>query len=261
MMDKLSDNQQQLEHLTSTAIDELSEKNSKLIAQQREILQVSQTHRTTVESNLHELMREKGLIKAGQLEVAEMLTQLKSQLDASLANIKQQSKESKQNHAALAKDLNELHENAFKTTEYILSQNEIAAGQFDETIKQLGDINNTIVKLAKLLRHLETDLDEKLSWIAERVGGTETFVSHISLFVKYLSYLLLGMLILVFINAPAFYRIIFIFVVPINFVCILCEVHHLDIIQMSQVILVVFTSNFNSLTINGMAIIYFIINY
>lgn len=240
-MDKISENQQNLERVTASAIDELSEKNEKLIDQQKQMLQVSQAHRTTVESNLHELMREKSLIKAGQLEVADMITHLKSQVDATLSNLKQQSKEAKNNHAALTKDLDDLHESAFKTNEYILTQNEITAGQFQETIKQLDDVNETITKLAKVLRHLENDLDAKLAWIAERVGGTETFVNGINLVVKYLSYLLLGMLILVFVNAPAFYRIVFVLVVPVNFACVLFNIHHLDVIQMSQVILAVFT--------------------
>lgn len=240
-MDKLSVNQQNLERITSTAIDELSEKNEKLIDQQKQMLQVSQAHRTTVETNLHELMREKSLIKTGQLEVAGMVEHLKKQLDATLSNLRQQSKETKQNHAALTKDLVDLHDSAFRTNEYILTQNELAAGQFEQTIRQLNEVNETIVKLATVLRHLENDLDSKLTWIAERVGGTETFVNNISLFTKYLSYLLLGMLLLVFINASSFYRSVFVLIVPINFSCALFDSHHLDIIQMSQVIFAIYT--------------------
>lgn len=253
MMGKISANQKHLEEVTALAIDGLTEKNENLIDQQKQMLLVSQAHRSAVESNLHDLMREKGLIKAGQMEVADMIAHLKAKLDESLSNLKQQSKEAKQNHATLTKDLGDLHESTFKisdkiseTTEYILSQNEIAAGQFEDTLNQLGDINDTITKLAKLLRSFETDLDTKLAWISERVGGTDAFINNIGKILNYLVYLLLGMLILVFVNAPIFYRMVFVAVVPANLACSLFETRHLDLVQISQVLLAVFAGKFLS---------------
>ena len=112
----------------------MAEKNEQVIDKQKQILQVSNSHRAIVESNLHELMREKGLIRSGQIEVANMIDSLKVKLDESLINLKQQSKQMKENQAALLEDLNGLQSNAFHisdklgaTTEYILAQNELAS--------------------------------------------------------------------------------------------------------------------------------------
>lgn len=246
MMNTLSQNQER----TATALDEMANKNEKLLDQQNEMLHVTDVHRSTIESNLHELMREKGLIRSGQLEVARMIDQLKQKLDESLVNLKQQSKESKQNHAALTKDLEQLHENAFSisdkltdTTEFILSQNEMASTQFDQTIRQLGEINETIVKLSSLLNTLESDIDRKLAWIAEKVGGTDALLANVNLILQHFVYLLLGMLLLVFVNASPFYRVVFILAVPMNFTCTLLQVHHFELIQLTEVIAAVFVGN------------------
>lgn len=250
MMKQISENQNKLQEVTSQAIDEMSENNENLLNQQKEILQVNNAHRAAVESNLHELMREKGLIRSGQMEVANMIDHLKIKLDESLVNLKQQSREMKQNQAALLNDLGDLQTNAFhisdklsETTEYILSQNEVASSQFDRTIQRLSEINEMIEKLAALVHTLEGNVDQKLAWITNKIGGTDKLLENINLVIQHLGYLLFGMLILVFVNAPAFYRIIFITSVPLNFFLTLFECKHVDLVELSQMIGAIFAAN------------------
>lgn len=247
MMKQLSENQDILRELTSQAMDDLTEKNEKVIDQQKEILQVSNAHRAVVEGNLHDLMREKGLIRSGQIEVAQMIETLKTKLDESLTNLKQQSKQMKDNQAALLDDLSSLQSNAFHisdklsdTTEYILSQNEIASTQFDQTIQRLTEINLTIDKLQKLMNALEGSVDEKLTWISNKLGGTDEALANINLILQHLGYLLFGMLLLVFVNAPAFYRLFFIFAVPLNFICTLLGQQNVSLIELTQILGAVF---------------------
>lgn len=251
MMSSLGESQDKLHDLTSKAIEETSEKNEKLIEQQSQMLQMSDVHRTTMESNLHELMREKGLIRSGQIEVARLIAELRSKLDDNINMLKQQSMESRQNHAALNDDLNQLHENAFKisekigdTTEFILSQHEIAATQFDQTIRQLSEISVTVDKLLSTLHSLESDIDRKITWIAEKIGDTDAVLTNVNLILYTLAYLLLGMLVLVFIDAPPFYRIVFVVAVPLNFIFTVFNIQNLNLIQLSQVIAGLFVANF-----------------
>lgn len=251
MMKQISENQDTLRDLTAQAIDELSEKNEKVIKQQHQILQVSNSHRAVVESNLHELMREKGLIRSGQMEVANMIESLKSKLDESLLSLKQQSKQMKENQAALLDDLSDLQSNAFQisdklgaTTEYILAQNDLASSQFDQTIRRLSEINEMIEKLQNLMQTLEGNVGEKLAWITDKIGGTDEALTNINLLLQHFAYLLFGMLLLVFVNAPAFYRLFFIFAVPMNFVCALMQWRNATLIELTQILVVVFTCNF-----------------
>lgn len=250
MMKQISENQNKLQEVTVQAIDEITEKNENLLHQQKEILQVNNAHRAAVESNLHELMREKGLIRAGQIEVAKMIDHLKEKLDESLVNLKQQSREMKQNQAALLDDFGGLRTNIFhisdklsESTEYILSQNEIASTQFDRTVQRLSEISDTIAKLAALVHTLEDNVDEKLAWITNKIGGTDKLLENINLVLQHFGYLLLGMLILVFVNAPAIYRIIFIASVPLNFGLILFKCKHVNLIELSQILAAIFIAN------------------
>lgn len=124
-------------------------------------------------------MKEKSLIKSGQMEVAQMIIGLKSQLDDGMKSLKTQFSQSKLNHADLLKDLDYLHESASKisekigeTTEYVLAQNELASGQFDDTIKHLNDIKKIIFTLSTLLEQIQANVDRKLVWILDKVGDT-----------------------------------------------------------------------------------------
>lgn len=250
MMKELSENQDKLRDITAQAIDEMAEKNEEVIGQQKQILHVSQSHRAVVESNLHELMREKGLIRSGQVEVANMIDSLKMKLDESLVNLKQQSKQMKENQAALLEDLNSLQSNAFHisdklgaTTEYILAQNDLASTQFDQTIRRLSEINELIEKLQSVMQTLESSVGEKLAWITTRIGSTDQALTNMNLLIQHLAYLLFGMLLLVFVNAPAFYRLFFIFAVPMNFICTLMQWRNATLIELTQILGIVFACN------------------
>lgn len=250
MMKELSENQNKLRDITESAIDEMTDKNKQLINQQKEILQVSNAHRSAVEGNLHELMREKGLIRSGQMEVARMIDHLKGKIDESIVNLKQHSNEMKKNHQTVLDDLDDLQSNAFRissklgdTTEYILSQNELASAQFDQTLKKLNDISETIDKLSTVMQTIEQDVNKKLTWITSKIGGTDEVLANINLILQHFGFLLLGMLLLVFVNAPPFYRIFFIMIVPVNFVCTLFNWRHVSLVELSQILCAVFVGN------------------
>lgn len=179
-----------------------------------------------------------------------MIANLKAKLDESISNFKQQTKETAKNHGTLTKDLKDLHENALHisdkisdTTEYILAQNEVTSNQLDQTLGQLNELKETVVKLTGLLRTIENDVDQKLSWILDKVGGTDALVNNVHLLLTHLGYLLLGMLSLVFVNAAAFYRIVFITAVPLNFASTMFRAWHLDLFTLTEILLSIYAAN------------------
>lgn len=192
-------------------------------------------------------MQEKNLIKAGQHEVAQMIGAIKQKLDEGLTTLEHQSAQSRSNHVDLLRDLAALHDNAVKVSQkleeamdYILSQTEVASEQFDSTVRQLNDINKTVFDVADLIRQLRTDLDGQLQWIIEKVGGTENFVVKLQLALQYLGYLLLGMLMLVFVNAAPFYRMVFLFGVLATFGINVFDVYLVKMWQMTVALVAVF---------------------
>lgn len=79
-MKSLIDDQQNLKEITAKGFDELSEKNEKIKVQQNDIINAADIHRVKVENNIRELEREKSLIKAGQIKVGQMLSNLEMQI-------------------------------------------------------------------------------------------------------------------------------------------------------------------------------------
>jgi hypothetical protein len=171
MMTELSEEQKKLHDMTHSAIDVLSDKNVKLIDQQMELMEFADQHRQQIEDNFLELIKERGLIRSGQQEVAGLLGDLRNKLDEGLKQIDMQSKRSRINHVSLLNDLDNLHVTTDeistkieKTTIHILQQHKLS-------MEQLEKINTTIFGLAKLMNTLQSDFDRKLTWISTKIGG------------------------------------------------------------------------------------------
>lgn len=246
-MEQLSQNQNDLQKETTKALDELSGKNEQLISQQQRMAEVSSAHRAAIQTNLHELMREKSLIRSGQTEVARLIDDLRQKLDDSTNSLLRQSHQMKQNHEALQHDLGNLQTNALhisdklgETTEYILSQNEIASAQFDQTVRHLSEIRATAEQLSVALRTLEGDVDAKLTWIRDKIGDSDLIISNMNMVLEHVGLLLFGMLSLAFVGATPFQRLFFISAVLCNFVCAVRGVRHFTLVQLLQVIAAAF---------------------
>lgn len=209
--------------------------------------------RSTIETNLQEIMYEKNLIKAGQLEVAQMIGALKLKLDDGLQTLDGQSVQMRSHHADLMRDLAELHKNAVRISEkledameFVLSQTKVASVQFDQTVKQLHEINKTVFDVADLIRQLQSELNGQLQWITEKVGGTDHFVAKLQLCLQYLAYLLLGMLLLVFVSAGAFYRVVFLLSVLVAFAVNVTDLYAIEMIQMTAACGTIFIGTIHS---------------
>ena len=93
------------------------------------------------------------------------------------------------------------------------------------------------------MQTLEGSVGEKLAWITNKIGGTDEALTNINLLLQHFAYLLFGMLLLVFVNAPAFYRLFFIFAVPMNFICALMQWRNVSLIELTQIVGIVFACN------------------
>ncbi|XP_049543283.1 protein brambleberry-like [Anopheles darlingi] len=144
MMGELADSQQKLQSVTREAIDEMVGNNECIMHQQVDIMKLSEVHRAKVESNFCELVREKSLIRAGQQEVAVLLTDLRARIDGSMRQLEQQPKRSKVNHDSLLTDLERLQANAAaiatkidETGIHFVEHHRVAEQQYRYTLEQL----------------------------------------------------------------------------------------------------------------------------
>nr|XP_019551006.2 protein brambleberry-like [Aedes albopictus] len=243
MMGQLAENQKELQSVTQDAIDEMSANNDKIINQQSDIMKLSEAHRAKVESNFRDLVREKALIRAGQLEVATLLTDLRSRIDESIKQLETQSKRSKLNHASLLTDMELLQKSAAtiagkidETSAHFASHHQAAEEQYKYTLGQLHKINNTVANMLDMIGALQKDFDLKLAWITEKVGGSDYILKKINTIVVHFCYLIFGMICLSFVDADKFIRVFFILVVPGNLLGNLVDLFQSDVLRLSVIL-------------------------
>lgn len=216
-MDALTEGQSQLHEATQQSLHELGDRNLLLLNQQQDMLRVAGEHRSAVADSLHELQQEKALIRAGQLEVAVLIDALKTKLDAGLVQLDAHARQANRNQDELLADLQRLHENALtisgrleQAMELVLTQSEMASAQYDQTVGRLGEVRATVYDVAEMMAKMQTELEQHMGWMVQKVGGTERFVQKLQLTVQYAAFLLGGMLVLVFVGADGFCRAVFV---------------------------------------------------
>ncbi|XP_058840341.1 protein brambleberry-like [Topomyia yanbarensis] len=243
MMGQLAENQKELQSVTQEAIDEMASNNDKIISQQGNIMRLSEAHRAKVESNFRDLVREKSLIRAGQQEVAILLTDLRNRIDESVKQLDQQSKRSKLNHASLLSDMESLQKSAAtiatkidETGSHFVSHHRAAEQQFQYTLEQLEKINRTVDNMLAMIGALQKDFDQKLSWITEKIGGSDYVLQKINSIVIHFCYLIFGMICLSFVGADKFVRVFFILVVPGNLLGNLLDMFDSNVLRLTIVL-------------------------
>ncbi|KFB41628.1 hypothetical protein ZHAS_00009257 [Anopheles sinensis] len=240
MMDELASNQRQLQSVTKEAVDEMVGNNERIMNQQGDILKISEVHRAKVESNFRDLLREKGLIRAGQQEVAVLLTGLRNRIDDSMKQLELQSKRSKLNHDSLLTDLERLQAHAAEiaakideTGVHFNEHHRVAEEQYRYTLEQLQRINATVSNLLESLGKLQNDFNHHLAWLVEKIGGNENILQKLNVILVHFSYLLVGMICLAFVGANNIIRVVFIAAVPGNLIGGLLDIFEPNILRLS----------------------------
>lgn len=64
------------------------------------------------------------------------------------------------------------------STNQIMEQNMEAAEQYEQTLKQLDQINQTVHFLLNLTNSLRTEVDQKLGWLTNYIGDTGKILNN-----------------------------------------------------------------------------------
>ncbi|XP_052898598.1 protein brambleberry-like [Anopheles moucheti] len=240
LMDELAESQQKLQTISKKVADDTEGNNERIMQQQGDIMKLSEVHRAKVESNYRDLLREKGLIKAGQQEVAMLLTDLRNRIADSVIQLEIQSKQSKVNHDSLLTDLERLEANAAEiaakieqTGVHFTSHHRAVEEQYRYTLEQVQRINATVANMLESLKNLQQDFNRQLAWLMEKIGGSENILPKLNVILMHLGYLLLGMICLAFVGADKLLRVIFIVAVPGNLIGGLLELFEPDLLRLT----------------------------
>ncbi|XP_035915680.1 protein brambleberry-like [Anopheles stephensi] len=240
MMDELAESQQKLQTITKQAMDAMEDNNERIMHQQGDIMQLSEVHRAKVESNFRELARGKDLIKAGQQEVAVLLTDLRRRIDDSMQQLEVQSQRIKLDHDALLSNLERLQANAAEiaakieeTGVHFTQHHRAVEDQFRYTLEQVQRINATVASMLESIRTLQQDFNRHLSWLVEKIGGSEKILPKLNVILVHLGYLLLGMICLAFVGSDKVLRVVLVVAVPGNLIGGLLELFDPDVVRLS----------------------------
>lgn len=95
-------------------------------------------------------------------------------------------------------------------------QNLIAQQQYEATLSQLADVNETVHNLVSLVDNTKQALEQKLAWLSTALGGTDLAVERLYLVLCHVAFLLVTMVCCAFLAAPMNVRLIVATVPPIN---------------------------------------------
>ena len=101
-------------------------------------------------------------------------------------------------------------------TEGIISQLEAATQQYEMALEKLVQINQTVNFLVQVMYNTRHELDERLGWLTNVVGGTGDQLDRLFSCLLHGAYLVVAMITCSFVSAPTLTRGFLVLMVPLN---------------------------------------------
>ncbi|RZC38000.1 brambleberry-like, partial [Asbolus verrucosus] len=220
---KIAENQQDLQDLAQHTLTSLSEGHEVLTKQQQDIQKAQFFGQLTLEDNINKLAKEKELIVDTHNQLVEMTKKIQNRLEDSTKRLENQAGESRQNHQELLDDLiaiqNQAHiifERIEESSKLLLQQNENFKVQYEETLKNLAEVNKTVHNLVSLVGGTRQALEERLTWLTTALGGTDLAVERLYLIIWHSLFMMISMLTCAFLSARISTRLIVATLPPLN---------------------------------------------
>ncbi|KAL1491145.1 hypothetical protein ABEB36_011786 [Hypothenemus hampei] len=207
-LNQITLNQENILELSENTYESLSKAQNQLSEQQQDMRQAQLYGQLVLENNIMRLADEKRLIHETHSKLLQMTQEVQHKLESSAQMIVHQTSENKLNHKELLEDINRIQEKANDLfakidvySEILLQQNEDFKIQYESTIRNLKEVNNTVHNLVNLVGGTKKALEERLSWITDVLGGTDKAVERLYLVSWHLGFILISMLSSVFLSA------------------------------------------------------------
>ncbi|KAI4465766.1 protein gamete expressed 1 [Holotrichia oblita] len=214
-LDKLVNDQKDLQHLAEDTLESVKQGHSTLSEQQKDLQRAHLFGQLLVENNLRRLAEEKYLISQTHQELTNMAKNLQNKLEFATGQLTEQSKESSINHREILQDLLLIQQTAhdiFRRIEdsstLLIEQSERAHQQYVGTLKQLAEVNKTVNSLANLVYGTRQILEDRLNWISTALGGTDVAVDRLYLLTWHIIFIILSMIASSFIELRSSARIL-----------------------------------------------------
>ncbi|KAL3282470.1 hypothetical protein HHI36_005653 [Cryptolaemus montrouzieri] len=232
-LDKISLNQENLQNMAEQTYDSLSKGHAVLSQQQKNLLTAQFHGQLKIEDNIARLIDEKKIIAETHNKLLTLTKDLQDKLENSGSQLKIQNSESKLNHQELIRDLVTIQEQTQEifrkiedSSELLLLQSREFKSQYEYTMKNLMEVNRTVHSLVSLVGGTRKALEDRLEWVSNALGGTDSAVERLYLILWHIAFLLSGMLGCAFLSVQIGTRLIVTFVPSLNLAIGLYENNH-----------------------------------
>ncbi|CAG9766635.1 unnamed protein product [Ceutorhynchus assimilis] len=213
---RISHNQESILSLAEDTYTSLSKAQEQLSDQQKDMQQAQLHGQMVLENNIMRLVDEKRLIHETHNKLLQMTHEVQNKLEYSADTIAGNHKELLDDVINIQQRANELFEKIETYSGILLKQNEEFKKQYESTLRNLREVNETVHALVSLVGGTRQALEERLAWIMTALGGTDEAVGRLYLVLWHVGFILTGMLACAFLSARASTRMVIVTLPPFN---------------------------------------------
>ncbi|XP_071111837.1 protein brambleberry-like [Haliotis cracherodii] len=223
VMKELKDGQEQLHLMTTETIRKLFESQQELLITHESLRSAQEGVFTHIKDNIQELTKEKSLIATGNKELAGMTQKIKQELDLTREQLQDQESAQRQNHQTILEDLKNIRnraKDAFdkldSSTKHLLLSHSNMTTHYQEMFSNLQKINKTVTGLLRSVAEMQENMERKLGWISQLLGGADDKLQLLTSCVLHIAYFLLMVVAAAFLHLPLFSRFLLLIVIVSN---------------------------------------------
>ncbi|CAI8024144.1 Protein brambleberry [Geodia barretti] len=225
-MMELSEQQAEVKNLAQSSLKTLQEAQREAKVREREIAANEEGMKEKIASNLEHLAREKVLISSGQQLIANMTSDIRQQLEVASEMLGSQEQNLKASQKEIMDDISTVRENIQgvwgridNRTSQLLGVLQDITDHYQDTLESLRVINETLGGVQEMVEGMNAAVHTQLDWVIGQLGGANHGLRVLSSCAGHALFLLVAMLVIVFLRAPAVARFFLLVSVVTNAVC------------------------------------------
>ncbi|KAK3705501.1 hypothetical protein RRG08_041375 [Elysia crispata] len=234
-MDDLKSQQETLNSLTSETVRKLSESQQDLLSSQHSLRDAHDDIFKHIAVNVKEIMQEKALIVSGNQELAQLTENIREKLDFTSKQIQNREAVEHKKHERILQDLRTIQDNTEQSVLKLDSSLQKLLQKFAQLDTQYSGMSVSLKKMNATMNHVMTsigllghNLDEKISWLSELLGGADTKLSTMSCCLLHIAYFFLLAVAATFLQVALYARLALMAVIVANVAAELNYEHSLD---------------------------------
>ncbi|XP_041377242.1 protein brambleberry-like [Gigantopelta aegis] len=223
VMKELKEGQSQLHQMATETIRKLFESQQELLVTHESLRSAQEGVFNHLSENVQQLVHEKSLIATGNKQLADMTENIKRKLDKTSEHLEEQEIQQQESNKKILEDLKQIHarstdalEKLDKSSSNLLKNHADLTDQYQDMFGKLQRINSTVNSLMDTIATMQRDLEKRIGWLAQILGGTDDKLQLLTSCVLHVTYFLLMVVAAAFLRLPMVSRFLLLIVIISN---------------------------------------------